>query len=119
VNPALVDGLASVRVETVPLPPGTLGLALPSTNRILISPDAAGHGWFVDPSPAQDEEFANGVALPGSAAAGRMDLLTTVLHEMAHFTGQPDVDGPGLLDPTLSEGVRATGNLGAVFAARP
>jgi phosphodiesterase/alkaline phosphatase D-like protein len=115
VDPDLVARLGSAAVSAVPLPPGYLGLALPADNRILLSADAAGHGWFVDPTPGQDEEYVNGLALPGSGAAGRMDLLTTVLHELAHLAGLPDRDDSGLLNSTLAEGVRGTAGLGATF----
>ena len=59
------------------------------------------------------------MARPGTGAAGRADLLTAVLHEMAHLAGRPDRDGPGgdgLLDDVLAPGVRRTGALDAAFA---
>src|SRR5205085_12348028 len=74
--------LAGVTALLQPLQPGQLGAALPQANTILLSPNAAGHGWFVDPTPYQDEEFLAGTAYPGSPAAGREDLLTTVMHEL-------------------------------------
>src|SRR5205814_141731 len=54
--------------------------------------DAAGYGWFVDPTPADDSEFAVPTAFglgagAGSPAAGRMDLLTVVMHELGHVIG--------------------------------
>jgi hypothetical protein len=53
--------------------------------------DAAGHGWFVDPSPAEWFEFAgSGTVLQARAdgpAAGRMDLMTALLHEIGHVLG--------------------------------
>jgi hypothetical protein len=86
------------------------------TNQVLISADGAGHGWFVDPTPLQNEEFAaDGTALAGSAAAGREDLLTTVLHEMGHLAGLADDSGSALLGDTLAPGVRHTDHLDAAF----
>ena len=65
---------------------------------ITIDTDAAGHGWFVDPTPNDNSEFthaqnAAGTDLltdPSNAAAGHLDLLTTVTHEMGHVLGLPD-----------------------------
>jgi VCBS repeat-containing protein len=65
---------------------------------IVIDADAAGHGWFVDPTPNDNSEFthaanAAGTDLytdPTNAAAGHLDLLTAVTHEMGHELGLPD-----------------------------
>jgi hypothetical protein len=81
---------------------------------IRIDRDAAGFGWFVDPTPNASEEFqrtgaANFIARSGTAAAGRMDLLTTLLHEMGHVLGHEhlSIDGEaGLMDESLSAGTR-------------
>ena len=49
---------------------------------ILIDVDAAGHGWFVDSSPADSVEFSLHIdpntvaAAAGSVAYGKMDLVT-------------------------------------------
>jgi hypothetical protein len=102
------------------LPGRTLGLE--AGNAIYLNADAAGYGWFIDPTPLQDEEFApDGSALSGSAAAGRMDLLTVVMHEMGHRLGMPDLDTPAgsdaLMDATLAPGQRHLTALNAVFAS--
>jgi hypothetical protein len=65
---------------------------------ITIDTDAAGHGWFVDPTPNDNSEFthaqnAEGTDLltdPSNAAAGHLDLLTTVTHELGHVIGLDD-----------------------------
>jgi hypothetical protein len=66
---------------------------------IAIDRDAAGWGWFIDPTPDQDEEFEP--AFPGSRelrakaggpADGKMDLLTVLRHEAGHARGEADVD---------------------------
>ena len=87
--------LAGVNVKLADLPGKTLGEASGST--IWIDNDAAGYGWFVDSTPTDDEEFANHlpaspelVADNGSPAANRVDLLTTVMHEMGHILGYAD-----------------------------
>ena len=63
---------------------------------------ADGWGWFVDPTPGQDEEYAAKAgalaALPGSGAAGHVDSLTVVMHEMGHALGLPDITVPGSTD---------------------
>jgi hypothetical protein len=113
---ATLAQLASAVVEVRPLDNGWLGEALPSQNRIYIDSTAAGHGWFVDPTPYQDEEFAGGQALPNTAAVGHTDLLSVVLHEMGHLAGLADNDGSDLMGATLATGVRRTDALDAVFA---
>jgi hypothetical protein len=65
-------------------------LALTSGLQITLSVDAAGWGWFVDATPALNEEFAaSGSALgmdagAGSPASGKIDLLTVLIHELGH-----------------------------------
>src|SRR5262249_23685754 len=103
------------------LPPGVLGLTDVAGRRVLISADAAGRGWFADGTPLRDEEFAPGgpgaplVALPGSPAAGKEDLLTAVLRGMRHLAGRPD-GGGGLMGGAMGLGPRDLGALDQVFA---
>jgi hypothetical protein len=69
---------------------------------IFIDPSAAGHGWFVDSTPNDSSEFthaanAAGTDLdtdPTNAAAGHLDLLTAVSHEMGHALGLDDKASP-------------------------
>jgi hypothetical protein len=69
---------------------------------ITIDKDAAGHGWFVDPTPSGNSEFthaqnAAGTDLltdPSNDAAGHLDLLTAVTHELGHVLGLDDVNSP-------------------------
>jgi hypothetical protein len=75
--------------------PGYLGLA--GTNTVWLDDDAAGYGWFIDATPWDDSEFVQQSsgqfeAGDGSPAAGRMDLLTVVMHELGHVLGLPDLD---------------------------
>src|SRR5581483_6850908 len=50
---------------------------------------AGGFGWYVDPAPGDDAEFVaipgHGLRAVGGPAAGRMDLLTVVMHEIGHI----------------------------------
>jgi uncharacterized delta-60 repeat protein len=116
VSPAVRSRLSGVTALLAPLAPGQLGESLLAQGQIVLSPDGAGHGWFVDPTPSQDEEFTNGVAWPGSPAADRQDLLTAVLHELGHFAGLADDSGSVLMDELLPTGTRRTDALVAVFA---
>ncbi len=81
-----VQRLRAARVQILDLPGTTLGLA--SGSVIYLNATAAGHGWFLDPTPADDSEFARGLA--SSPAAGRADLLTVLTHEMGHVLGLDD-----------------------------
>jgi RHS repeat-associated protein len=96
---------------------GDLGgayLGVTSANVITIDRDAAGYGWFVDPTPADEREFgalnAAGEfrAVMGGPAVGSVDLLTVVSHELGHVLGLPDVPGSddGLMAEALAPGVR-------------
>jgi hypothetical protein len=120
-DPGLLASLASASYGVAALPPGVLGLTDVAGRHVLVSADAAGHGWFADGTPLADEEFAPGgpgsplVALPGSPAAGKEDLLTTVLHEMGHLAGRPD-GGSGLMEGALGLGTRDLGALDQVFS---
>jgi hypothetical protein len=78
--------LQNLTVAIRDLPGTKLGMASGST--IWIDRNAAGHGWFVDRTPWDDSEFA-----PGSSTkrvAGRVDLLSVLVHEMGHVLGLED-----------------------------
>ena len=69
-------GLVSdVEFVVTDLPNNLLGLA--ASQVVWIDQDAADFGWFVDPTANDDAEFQ-----PSGAAAGRMDLLTVLAHEL-------------------------------------
>jgi hypothetical protein len=126
VAPALLNQLASATYVMAPVGGVYLGLTDVASHVVEISPNAAGYSWFVDATPLQNEEFHPGapgsplVALPGSPAAGKIDLLTVVLHEMGHLAGRPDVNAPGhaddLMAETLAPGTRRVDALDKVFA---
>jgi Bacterial Ig domain len=66
-------------------------LGRPNTATISIDDDANGIGWFLDTTPQDNSEFTGTYtyfqATPNSAASGKYDLLTTILHEMGHTLG--------------------------------
>jgi len=94
------------------------GLALAWTvgQTIMMDVNAAGHGWFVDLTPGDDNEFSDEdrdgllVASTDTLASGRMDLLTVVMHEIGHVLGFEDLDAEeyphDLMSATLAAGVR-------------
>jgi hypothetical protein len=104
-----VDGLSVVVADLS----GDL-LALTIGNTIIIDRDAAGYGWFVDPTPYDAEEFvvsADGsdlIASADSGAASAMDLQTVLMHELGHIVGlqHSDGDSESVMLETLDVGVR-------------
>jgi len=103
------------------LPVGVLGQAEISV--ISIDVNANEHGWFVDPTPADDSEFVLGddgrlIAMADGPAAGRMDLLTVVLHELGHVAGFGHTDvstnnGPDVMSYLINSDVRLSANTSA------
>ena len=116
---------AHVNVVIGDLAGDRLGWAYGST--IVIDRDAAGHGWYVDSTPADSAEFSAAAidgmhALAGSAAKG-MDLLTVMTHELGHILGLGDVEDSvapaSLMAESLATGVRRVidkESLDAVFS---
>src|SRR5436190_15205021 len=79
--------------------------------------DSAGHGWFVDPTSSDSFEFFHAANAAGTdlftdpaAAAGHLDLLTALSHEMGHVLGLDDSTSPGaaagLMHVNLADGER-------------
>lgn len=84
--------LRSMTFSIADLPGWYLGQTV--DGKVTLDRDAAGNGWFVDSTPLDDSEFTNvsGVlsANANSGAGGRLDVLTTVMHEFGHALGLDD-----------------------------
>jgi hypothetical protein len=103
----------SVNLNIASLPGGEVGEAQGNTNTI--DPNADGYGWFIDSTPQSNEEFLptsdpnEWIAKPGSVAAGKMDLLTVLLHEYGHVLGlDHGSDSHDFMAEELQPGVRRT-----------
>src|SRR5262249_4682676 len=81
--------LDAVSVQTADLQ--TLALGVTMGDSIFIDSNAAGWGWSTNLN---------------APAAGRMDLLSTVLHEMGNAMGFEENLGQGVMGLTLDAGVR-------------
>jgi hypothetical protein len=111
VAPAELALLRQLHFLIADLPDAELGMQ--DGNTVWIDQDAAGHGWFLDAMPGSDQAFFQSVpggelqARAGSAAAGKMDLLTVVEHEMGHVLGLAENGNPdGVMDEKLETGIR-------------
>ena len=125
----VADGASATRLESANVQIGSLDdnlVGLTSGNQITLDATADGWGWNTDTSNADFTTTGpNGLqATPGSAAAGQMDLLTVVEHELGHELGLPDLNplsNPSdLMAATLAPGVRrqpTTQDLDALFAS--
>lgn len=117
----LIAKMAGASVMITHLQPGYLGLAV--GNSIYLDDDAGQRGWFVDPTPGRDEEFASSCDQRGvdSRVVDRVDLLSVVEHELGHLIGLSDL-GPadgGLMSGSLATGRRVVpgqAEIDAVFS---
>ncbi|MCA9072157.1 MAG: hypothetical protein KDA84_24685, partial [Planctomycetaceae bacterium] len=90
VSQEIIEELSLLNFQVTDLGGNTLGLA--QGNTIVIDDDAAGVGYFVDPTPYENEEYdGNGLAILNDATS-RVDLLTVILHELGHHLGLEDLD---------------------------
>jgi len=124
ISQSLLARLESATYEVGNLPGPLLGYTFTRDHTVVIDATADGYGWYVNPTSQTDSAFTRSAsailtANPDSPAAGHMDLLTTVLHEMGHLAGFGDVSPQAhpnnLMDTTLPTGVRRTDALDAIF----
>jgi hypothetical protein len=119
--------LRSVTFEVADLPGWYLGEAAGS--HIRVDNDAGGNGWHVDASAESDALFGTVVSPtrrytdPASAPAGRIDLLTAVLHEFGHALGLGDSylvqDRDSIMFGQLTKGERRLPAQGQAVGAVP
>ncbi len=112
----LTQIIGGLQIHIVNMPGSRLGAAAPG--HLLIDRDAAGYGWFVDATPANDAEFSDIVAATElraatlSAADGKVDLLTLITHELGHHLGLIDMPqqifAHHIMTETISLGTRRT-----------
>jgi hypothetical protein len=108
------SALAAVEIKIVDLEGATLGRTAGTT--VWLDQTAAGYGWFVDSTPADNAEYhfvnslAEWLAHAQGPAAGGMDLLTAITHELGHVLGFGDQpvqpQATNLMANTLAVGVR-------------
>jgi len=81
--------------------------------QITLDSNAAGHGWFIDDTPDNNDEFLPTadpevwIAKAGTAAAGKMDMLSVLLHEYGHALGiEQSGDNADYMAASLQPGQR-------------
>lgn len=102
----LNEVLAGVSIVVTDLPGAQLSGFAGSV--IYVDINAAGYGWNLDTT---DNNFTAGnnesTANAGSDAAGKVDLLTALEHELGHLFGLPHSSSPGnIMNDELDLGVR-------------
>jgi hypothetical protein len=102
---------SAITLNIADLPGGAVGQTTGSI--ITLDDNAAGNGWFIDTTPADNSEFLptsnpdEWVAKEGSAAYGKMDMLSVLLHEYGHALGiEHSAEGHDYMSTTLTPGVR-------------
>jgi hypothetical protein len=78
ISAAQLAALRDVTFEIADLPGWYLGEATPG--HVTLDVNAAGNGWFVDRTPTTDNDVPQ----------GKLNLLTTIMHEMGHQLGLDD-----------------------------
>ena len=87
------------------MPGSSVGFTAGDT--IWLDRDAAGYELVIDPTPGDDVEFGpGGRAGAAGPAAGRVDVLTVLTHEVGHLFGLPTTTRDDLMGDNLPLGVR-------------
>ena len=101
----------SINLSFADLSGEAVGQTVGST--ITLDTTAADYNWFIDPTPADNSEYLptsnpdEWVAKAGSAAYGKMDMLTVLLHEYGHALGiEHSPANHDYMSTTLTPGVR-------------
>lgn len=121
-----VAWLRALRFEITTL--GDLHLGEAAGDVIRVDSSAFGNGWFVGSGSTGDAQFREKVSPtrlytdPADAPAGRIDLLTAVMHEMGHALGLEDTyseaDRDALMYGFLTKGERRLPSMRDALAAR-
>jgi DNA/RNA endonuclease G (NUC1)/PKD repeat protein len=92
----------NLKIEVTDLPTGQLAEATvtgydtfgrPNAGTLTLDTNGNSLGWFIDTTPEENSEFTTQLAdtaykaTADSAAYGKYDLLTTILHELGHLNG--------------------------------
>ncbi len=98
--------LRRANISTADLPGDLVGVA--RGGNLVLDHDAAGRGWYIDPTPHLDDEFEwpSGFGVEPASSDG-VDLLTAVLHELGHLLNLPHCDAvEDLMASSLGAGIR-------------
>jgi VCBS repeat-containing protein len=108
---SLLNTVSNITVTFADLTGGALGQTTGST--ITLDTTASGNGWFIDTTPSDNSEYLptstpnEWIAKAGSAAAGKMDMLSVLLHEYGHALGiDHNPNAHDYMGTTLTAGVR-------------
>ncbi|MEQ1526082.1 MAG: matrixin family metalloprotease [Gallionella sp.] len=108
---SLLNTVSNITITFTDLAGGALGQT--TGNAITLDTNAAGNNWYIDTTPSDNSEYLptsnpnEWVAKAGSAAAGKMDMLTVLLHEYGHALGiDHNADAHDYMGTTLTAGVR-------------
>jgi hypothetical protein len=115
-----VETLRQVRVTVADLAGAQLGAA--RGDEVVIDRDAAGYGWFVDPTPMTDEEYrttaSGSMQALDPASVDQIDLESVVLHELGHIAGLDDLaSSAGVMEYALRAGTRRLPSTADVLTA--
>ena len=101
-------------------------LGTSSDGTIQIDSNGGGAGWFIDTTPGDDSEFTgSGTKLlaADAAIAGKVDLLTVLMHELGHKAGLDDSyrvgDADDLMYGYINPGERRLPGVGDAEGATP